>query len=367
MRLNNIIVRPVLKTEESQFKKRMQEDHYLGFAPKIGETLWYIATHDDQWVALLGFSVSALKCKVRDEWIGWSHRNQFGRLKLVVNNNRFLILPGFHAKNLASRVISLCLKRLNTDWRLRFDHPIVLVETFVDPIHFQGTLYKASNWKYLGFTKGFRRNKKIYTPKSSSKMMFVKELHKDARKILSQPILDESYRTGAAKMTITAGHMRSLPDFFKSIPDPRRAQAQRHRLSTVLALATGAILCGMDGYKAISDWVKHLGHDARARFDCYYHKGHYTVPGESTIRRVLISVDPDELEKALQNWNNTYGEQDESLAIDGKVMCNAIDENGNQTHILGLFGHHTQISYGKKKLEPSRKMMTRMKLSKPMK
>jgi hypothetical protein len=110
----------------------------------------------------------------------------------------------------------------------------------------------------------------------------------------------------------------------------------------------------MDGYKAISDWVKNLGHDARARFNCYYHKGQYSVPGESTIRRVLISVDPDELEKSLQSWNDTYGKQDESLAIDGKVMCNAIDENGNQTHILGLFGHSTKISYGKKKLEQSR-------------
>jgi hypothetical protein len=29
----------------------------------------------------------------------------------------------------------------------------LLVETFVDPARFQGTLYKASNWLYLGDTR----------------------------------------------------------------------------------------------------------------------------------------------------------------------------------------------------------------------
>ena len=40
---------------------------------------------------------------------------------------------------------------------------------------------------------------------------------------------------------LKAEQMRSLPEFFKEIPDPRRAQGRRHRLSTVLAIAAGAI------------------------------------------------------------------------------------------------------------------------------
>lgn len=53
-------------------------------------------------------------------------------------------------------------------------------------------------------------------------------------------------------MTLTADQMRTLPDFFADIPDPRHAQGRRHRLPVVLGLAVGAILCGMRGYKAIS-------------------------------------------------------------------------------------------------------------------
>ena len=76
MSVNSVIVRPVFKQEENKYKDLMQKHHYLGFVPKIGETMWYVATIDNVWVSLLGFSASALKCKVRDEWIGWSYRNQ---------------------------------------------------------------------------------------------------------------------------------------------------------------------------------------------------------------------------------------------------------------------------------------------------
>jgi hypothetical protein len=72
----------------------MQAHHYLGALPKIGNTLWYIATVEDQWLALLSFSAPALKCSARDQWIGWGYRHQYDRLNLVANNSRFLILPG---------------------------------------------------------------------------------------------------------------------------------------------------------------------------------------------------------------------------------------------------------------------------------
>ena len=52
---------------------------------------------------------------------------------------------------------------------------------------------------------------------------------------------------------LNAEQMRQLPQCFKTIPDPRRRQGRRHRLPVVLGIAAGAILCGMRGYKAISN------------------------------------------------------------------------------------------------------------------
>jgi hypothetical protein len=105
----------------------------------------------------LNFSSAALKCAARDCWIGWNFRHQYSRLKLLTNNSRFLILPAWHYPNLASITLSLCLKRLPGDWQAYFGHPSLLVETFVDPARFHGTLYKASNWLYPGNTQGFSR------------------------------------------------------------------------------------------------------------------------------------------------------------------------------------------------------------------
>ena len=47
-------------------------------------------------------------------------------------------------------------------------------------------------------------------------------------------------------------------------------------------------------------------------------------------------------------------EADESLAIDGKTMCNAIDENGRQTHIMSAIGHRSKQCYPQKKWGPCR-------------
>lgn len=349
--LREVQVRPIERLEERRYKELMGKHHYLGDLPKISETLWYVARRQDQWVALISFSAAALKCAARDHWIGWSPRHQYDRLKLLVNNSRFLILPDWHVPNLGSRILSLCEKRLPTDWQKTFGHPIVLLETFVDPNYFHGTVYKAANWQYVGDTKGFRRIRKGYSACAhSSKMVFVKSLRHDAQQVLSQPILDSSYRTGGYRIMLHAEHMRSLPRFFAGIPDPRRTQGRRHQLSTVLALAAGAVLCGMRGYKAISDWVESLGAKARQRFGCRREDdGSYSVPSVFVLRDVLIRVDPVQLDRALQCWNEAFGEQDQSLAIDGKTMRNAINDEGHQIHIMSAVGHQTKICYAQKK------------------
>ena len=177
LNLGEILVRPVRPSEEQRYQELMQEHHYLGSLPKISETLWYVGLWGDQWVALLSFSAAALKCTARDRWIGWNFRHQYDRLKLIVNNSRFLILPDWHLPNLGSRILSLCQRRLNTDWQKAFGHPVVLLETFVDPQRFQGTVYKAANWLYVGDTKGFRRTRHGYTATAySPKMVFIKPL-----------------------------------------------------------------------------------------------------------------------------------------------------------------------------------------------
>lgn len=355
MILEELRVRPVERREEPDYQCLMQSHHYLSALPKIGETIWYVATYHGHWVALLSFSAAAWKCSVRDRWIGWDFRHRYDRLKLLANNSRFLILPHWHRPNLGSKTLALCQRRLPGDWRERFGHPLVLLETFVDPERFQGTVYRAANWAYLGETRGFRRTRAGYSATARSpKKVFVKPLQADARARLSEPVLGSPYRSGVPKIMLTAEQMRALPEFFADLPDPRRAQGRRHPLPVVLAIAAGAILCGMRGYKAIADWAQSLPPKARERFRCRRRQGAYRLPSESIFRDVLIRVDPVHLDSALQRWNAAYGEADDSLAIDGKTMCNAIDRTGRQAHVMGVVGHQSKTCYTQKKSGPYR-------------
>lgn len=353
MNLREIILQPATSADEKRFQALMQAHHYLGALPKIGHTLWYVATWRGEWVALVSFSAAAWKCGARDRWIGWNFRFQYDRLHLIANNSRFLILPEHHHPNVASRVLSLCEQHLLQDWPQRFGYPLLLLETFVDPRYFHGTIYRAANWHYVGDTRGFRRTRAGYSDSPQTpKWVFVRPLTSQAQAILSRPILDPSYRHGAPKMMLPAEQMYSLPDYFKEIPDPRRGQGRRHTLPVVLAIVTGAVLCGMEGYKAVSEWAEDLSQKARARFRCRYRNGRYEVPSRTVIREVMVRVDPVALDRALQKWNAYYGADDEGLAIDGKTMCNAVDKKGRQSHILSVVGHQTQNCHTQKKSAP---------------
>ena len=83
----------------------------------------------------------------------------------------------------------------------------------------------------------------------------------------------------------------------------------------------GAGLCGMRGYKAISDWAASLGQKARERFGCRREDGHSVVPSELVIRDCLVRLAPETLDQA-------WGVHDDALAMDGKTLKNAPDEAG---------------------------------------
>lgn len=348
--LREIEVRLVTRAEAARYQAEMVAHHYLGVLPKIGETLWYVATWRGEWLAELSLSAAALKCGVRDAWIGWDFRIQFDRLKLLANNSRFLILPAGHYPNVGSRVLGLVARRVRRDWLQHFGHRLWLLETFVDPRRFHGGVYRAANWIELGRTRGFHRIRGGYSDEPEApKRVFVLPLTRDARARLTQPDRQALGLTGAPHMSLATPQMDALRSCFAGVPDPRRAQGRRHRLATVLALAVGASLCGMRGYDAMAEWAESLGQAARERFGCRRVRGRYVVPSLSILRNCLIRVDPAALDQALWRWQATQGGPQEALAVDGKTMKGAIDAAGAKAHILSLVGHQSGCCYTQKK------------------
>lgn len=351
--LREIVVRPVERDEEPLYQSRMAAHHYLGALPKIGETLWYVATWRGRWLAQIGLSAAALRCGVRERWIGWDFRTQFDRLRLVANNSRFLILPEGRHPNVGSRVLALLARRVAADWRQRFDHELLLLETFVDPRRFHGGVYRAANWLELGLTRGFRRIQGGYSEEpGAAKRVFVYPLARGVPARMNHPDRSALGLRGVPRMTLSADQMRALHRCFEDIPDPRRAQGRRHRLAVVLALAAGASLCGMRGYQAMAEWAASLGQAARRRFGCRREHGRYVVPSQFVIRDCLVRVGPEALDRALLACDQAWLDPGEALALDGKTMKGAIDGDGAQTHVVSLVGHDSRRCLAQKKSPP---------------
>ena len=153
--LHEVVVRLVRADERVKWDALMDRHHYLGFKRFAGRGLRYVAEWGGRWLALAGWQAGALKCRPRDRWIGWHRKEMFGRLHLLANNTRFVVLGerGVFA-NLASWMMSAMLRRLSADWQRQYGHPLLVVESFVDPARFAGTMYEAANWSYVGNSKG---------------------------------------------------------------------------------------------------------------------------------------------------------------------------------------------------------------------
>lgn len=182
--LHSLLVRPISRQERREWRGLVQHFHYLGDKVIAGEHILYQAFLDGRLVACLAWGSPARNSRHREAYIGWDIPAKRQRLSYVVNNLRFLILPWVKVKNLASRILSLNLKRLCDDWQKAYGHPVYLAETFVDTSRFEGTCYKAANWIYLGQTKGLSKQGNVYHEHGNKKALFVYPIHAKANDFL---------------------------------------------------------------------------------------------------------------------------------------------------------------------------------------
>lgn len=348
--LDSLVVRPISWEEADTWNKLMSTHHYLGFHHLPGRSIKYVALLNGQWVALLGWAAAALKNRHREEWLGWSLEQKNQRLNYVVNNQRFLILPGVKHKNLASKVLALNTKRLAADWQAAFGHPVLLAETFVDHSRFAGTCYRAAGWIPLGKTSGYGRKGSIYYYHGETKTIFLKPLRPDAKELLSAPFLQPEL-TGGKKALLDLNKVSldgngGLLSYLAQVPDPRKKRGIRHDNLSVLAIAACAILSGMTGFVAIAEWAGRLTQDLLKRLNCRQHAetGVYIPPSEPTIRRLLQAVDADEVDRALSRWLSRQV-TDGVIAVDGKTL-RGTDSDGKKVHLLSAFLQKQKVTIG---------------------
>jgi len=329
----------VLDTPELRARAQvlLAEQHYLGGIKAVGEQVHY-AVSDEQgaWVAVLIFAAAALHLRPRETWIGWSNEQRRRRLALVVNNVRFLLLPERAVPNLGSAVLSRVLAQLSDDWLARYEHPVLIVETFVDPERFQGTVYRASGWSELGLTQGHgRKSRDYYENHDRPKRLFARELVKNARRSLQaehlKPSLASVEARVAASSPLKAAALQSLSELFRAVPE-YRSRIGQYPLYALLGLTACAYLASAArGQKDLVGFARRLSSRQRAALGVRRTAaGQYPAPSQPTFSRMFQHVTPAHIEAVLlrhQRQVRGVPPADELVVLDGKVPGHSGGQN----------------------------------------
>jgi hypothetical protein len=215
---------------------------------------------------------------------------------------------------------------LSADWQARYGHPVVLVETFVDPEQFCGTVYTASGWQELGQTDGFGRVRRdFYVEHHKPKRLFARELCRNARRSLQADKLKEALAPVEARTrprcTHSPAQIRSLIEYLKRLPDYRR-RIGVYPLWTLVAMAVLAHLCGSPrGQKDLAKFAKGMSQAQRRALGVRQQPEGYPAPSQPTFCRMMKHIDDEALERViLQTQEQIRGPAPahELIVLDGK-------------------------------------------------
>ena len=325
--LESLLVRLLEPHELEQCNQLLNQHHYLQSPKPVGERLYYVVTDSHgQWLALLVFAAGAKHLKYRDRWIGWSDGQRERRLSLVVNNIRFLLLPDRTFPNLGTRALRVVLARLSRDWQTAYGHPVLVVETFVDPDQFCGTVYTANGWEELGKTDGSGRHQRdYYVRHDKPKRLFVRELCRNARRSLQAEHLKPALAMVEAKTGPRSRHtvkeIGSIVEQLKKAPDFRK-RFESYPLWGLLAIYLLAVLCEAPrGSKDLAKFARKLSQAQRRALGIRKRHGRYPAPSQPTFWRLLQEINGTGLERVLlgvQEQLRGPPPQDELIAMDGK-------------------------------------------------
>jgi hypothetical protein len=325
-----VVVTVATSEQVGWFDAQLRDHHYLGAGRSVGDYLRQVVSVRGRPAALLVWGPACYALKDRDRWIGWNATLRVERLKLVVQNRRFLVLcDKGTAPNLASQTMAAALRALPAHWQEHFGYRPLLAESFTDPESYAGTCYKASNWEPVGFSAGFSRHRAdFYVPNDSPKRLWLFALAPKARACLCAAVPPADCRAGilpapTGTLPLTQPQMLSLLDVFRLAPDPR-AKSVQFRIGAVLAIVAMALLAGRRDFAQFARFAQSLSQKQRHLLGLPRKRGckaFWQVPSYSVFYDVVGRLDSEAFATLLCRWLQARaGELPCALALDGKMI-----------------------------------------------
>ena len=312
------------------FDQQLADQHYLGAGQPVGDYLRQVVRVRGRPVALLVWGPACYALKDRDRWLGWNATQRVERLKLIVQNRRFLLLsPKGAAPNLASQTLAAAVRALPTHWQQAFGYRPLLAESFTDPEAYAGTCYRASNWEPVGFSAGYSRHRAdFYVDNERPKRLWLRELDPQGRCHLRSATVPADCQPGviappSGVLPVDQPLLLSLFEVLQRAPDPR-AKNTRFRIGAVLTLVALALLAGRRDIATLARFATTLHPKQRRLLGLPRKSGtqaFYEVPTYSVFYAVLTRLDSAAFATLLHDWLQARaGTLPHALALDGKMI-----------------------------------------------
>ncbi len=230
---------------ELSWNQMVERWHYLKSSAMVGSLLKYFIILDEWIVGAISFCAAAYHLGPRDRYIGWNETVRKEYLSRMVENNRYLILPSVHIKNLASATLAESARRIKIDWLSKYGESPVLIETYVDTSRFAGTCYKAANWEYLGQSKGYSRQKDGFEYHGNKKAIYVQVIDKRFKK---------TFKPNSKRLGKEEDITRGLSQMINGIPQWYPSLTEKVGLTKITDEAVRQLLA-----EHLSPYAVHLG------------------------------------------------------------------------------------------------------------
>ena len=142
--------------------------------------------------------------------------------------------------------------------------------------------------------------------------------------------------------------LKSIVQYFESLPDPRHTRNRRHLLGDILVLSVCGVIVGCSGPTSIQRW-------ANAKED--WLRGVLAlpngIPSRDCIRRILSTLKPEAFQTCFQSWitaclTHEDGDAGPTIAIDGKTVRRSHDHGKGlgPLHLVSAWASEQGLTLG---------------------
>jgi hypothetical protein len=176
------------------------------------------------------------------------------------------------------------------------------------------------------------------------KQLFVKALRRDGCELLRSESLPGSWQAYERELPLSSPvktqHSRSLWEAFAQVPEFRSARGVRFPLPSVLACCACAVLAGAEGIGQMAEIVAGFDQRHLRALRCWRNPRtrRYVAPSESTLRRVLSSIDAARFDTVVAQWVGQH-EDIAAIALDGKALRGCLNEDGKPLFLVSAVAH----------------------------